>query len=156
VPGAAFGCMIDRVMAELVRIGVSLDGDLLERFDALLEDRGVANRSEAFRDLIRDCLVEAELGEDVEVVGSLTIIFDHRKRELSKGLTSVQHAHGHHVVSSLHVHVDETHCLEVIVLKGHLGEVKRLADQMLRTKGVLHGKLVVTSVGAITGHAHEE
>ncbi len=138
-------------MTDLVRIGVSLEGDLLERFDDLLEERGVANRSEALRDLIRDCLVEAEIDDDVEAMGTLTIIYDHRKRALSKELTSVQHAHGHHVVSSMHVHVDETYCLEVIVLRGLHGEISRLADHMLRTKGVLHGKLVVTSVDALTG-----
>lgn len=138
-------------MGDLVRIGVSLEDDLLERFDDLLEERGVANRSEALRDLIRDCLVEAEIDDDVEAMGTLTIIYDHRKRALASGLTSVQHAHGHHVVSSMHVHVDDTHCLEVIVLRGLHGEISRLADHLLRTKGVLHGKLVVTSVDAITG-----
>ncbi len=140
-------------MAELVRIGVSLERDLLERFDSLLSERGVENRSEALRDLIRDSLVEANLDEETEAIGSVTIIYDHRKRELASGLTSVQHAHGHHVISSMHVHVDDAHCLEVIVLRGKHGEISRLADRLLRTKGVLHGKLVVTSVEAITGAA---
>ena len=138
-------------MTDLVRIGVSLERDLLGRFDTLLTERQVENRSEALRDLIRDCLVEAELTEDTAAIGSLTLIYDHRKRELSAGLTSVQHAHGHHVISSMHVHVDDHHCLEVIVLRGRHGEIKHLADHLLRTKGVLHGKLVVTSVAAIEG-----
>lgn len=138
-------------MGELVRIGVSLERDLLEPFDTLLAARGVGNRSEALRDLIRDNLVEAALAEDTECIGSLTLIYDHRKRQLASGLTSVQHAHTHHVISSMHVHVDETHCLEVIVLKGRHGEISHLADHLLRTKGVLHGKLVVTAVGALAG-----
>jgi CopG family nickel-responsive transcriptional regulator len=138
-------------MGELVRIGVSIERELLEPFDALLASRGVSNRSEALRDLIRDGLVEAELAADAECIGSLTIIYDHRKRQLATGLTAVQHAHGHHVISSMHVHVDETHCLEVIVLKGRYHDVSHLADHMLRTKGVLHGKLVVTAVDALAG-----
>jgi CopG family nickel-responsive transcriptional regulator len=138
-------------MSDLVRIGVSLEGDLLSRFDDLLAERAIENRSEALRDMIRDCLVESELEEDTPCFGSLTLVYDHSKRELSSGLTSVQHAHGHHVISSMHVHVDETLCLEVIVLKGHFGDINRLADHLLRTKGVLHGKLVVTSIEALKG-----
>lgn len=139
-------------MADVVRIGVSLEPELLERFDRLLGDRGITNRSEALRDLVRDHLVEADLSDEAEALGTLTMVFDHRKRALSAGLTSMQHDHGH-VVSSMHVHVDEDHCLEVVAMRGRLGELRHLADRMLASKGVLHGQLVVTSMAALTGRA---
>ncbi len=138
-------------MTDVARIGVSLEGALLTRFDRLLEDRGIKNRSEALRDLVREHLVAAELADEADAVGSVTIIYDHRKRALSSGLTAEQHSHAHHVISAMHVHLDEAYCLEVIVLRGVLAEIRRIADRLIGQKGVLHGKLVVTSVDALTG-----
>ena len=138
-------------MSEVVRIGVSVEGPLLDRFDRLLEDRGITNRSEALRDLIREHLVDAEVADEVEAIGTLTMVFDHRRRALASGLTSVQHHHAGHVISSMHVHVDEAHCLEVIAMRGTVGEMRRLADRLAGSKGVLYGKLVLTSVDALTG-----
>jgi CopG family transcriptional regulator, nickel-responsive regulator len=135
-------------MADVERIGVSVDGHLLKRFDRLLEKRGISNRSEAIRDLIRDHLVEAELDEDVMAMGSVTIVYDHQTRALASGLTKLQHHHSHHVISSMHVHIDEKHCMEIIVLKGRTGELRHIADRLIGAKGVLHGKLVTTSVDA--------
>ncbi|MGH9559434.1 MAG: nickel-responsive transcriptional regulator NikR, partial [Bryobacteraceae bacterium] len=106
-------------MGELSRIGVAIDSGLLEKFDQLIERRGYTNRSEAFRDLIREALIEqaAERGESV-VVGTLTLVYDHHVRTLSGRLTSMQHDSFHNVLSTLHVHLDHDNCLEVLVLKG--------------------------------------
>ncbi len=142
-------------MGELVRIGVSLEEQLLKRFDHWLAERGITNRSEALRDLVRDHLVEAELGEDVESVASVTIVYDHRRRDLASSLTSMQHDHNHHVISSMHVHIDDIHCLEVIVLRGRIGKIRKLSDKMIAAKGVLHGKMIATSVTAIANE-HDE
>ena len=140
-------------MSDLVRIGVTVDSHLLEHFDHHLDERGISNRSEAIRDLIRDHLVEVELAADVEAMGTVTIVYDHHTRQLERDLTALQHDHGHHVVSSMHIHVDEHHCLEVIVLRGRIGELRLLADRLIGAKGVLHGKLVATTLDAVSAAA---
>ena len=146
-------------MGEIVRIGVSVESHLLERFDKLLANRRIANRSEALRDLIRDHLVETELQEDVLAIGTVTIVYDHETRALASGLTALQHEHSHHVISSMHVHIDHRHCLEVVVMKGRIGEIRQLADRLIGARGVLHGKLVATNLQAISAseeeHHHE-
>ncbi len=136
-------------MGELSRIGVAIDSDLLARFDDLIARRGYTNRSEAFRDLIRDELVE-EAWESPErkVVGTVSIVYDHHVRQLSDRLTDLQHEFFHHVLSTLHVHLDHDHCLEVLVVRGKAEEVKRLSDTLIATKGVKHGRLTITTSGA--------
>jgi CopG family nickel-responsive transcriptional regulator len=134
-------------MAELVRTGVSLEQDLLEKFDSLIAKRGYSNRSEALRDLIREMLVNEEVNDNKPVVATLSMIYDHQKPELERKLTSVQHEHHGSVLASTHVHLDGDHCLEVVIMKGKAGEVKHLADHMLSMRGVMHGKLVMTSTG---------
>ncbi len=135
-------------MAELIRYGVSIDGGLSERFDALIKAKGYANRSEAIRDLIRDRLVEEqwEAGEE-ETIGVVTLLYDHRQRELSRKLTHSQHHHHAETISSLHVHLDSSNCLEVIVARAKAGVIRCLADELIGTKGVKHGKLLMTSTG---------
>ena len=134
-------------MSEAVRFGVSISPELLDQFNDLLEERGYTNRSEAIRDLIRKELVEKEEMAGKEVVGSLTIVYDHHVRELSKALIAFQHDHHMNVLSSLHVHLDHNNCLEVIVVRGSGTMVKQLADRILSARGVKHGRLVVTSTG---------
>ena len=135
-------------MADLVRFGVSMDGKLLNQFDELIERKSYVNRSEAVRDLVRSALVEDQWTRaDEETVGTVTIVYDHHTRELSDKLTEHQHAHHHAIVSALHVHLDEHNCLEVVVLKGKAGEVKKIADELIGAKGVKHGKLVSTTTG---------
>jgi CopG family nickel-responsive transcriptional regulator len=136
-------------MGELSRIGVAIDSDLLEKFDTLIAKRGYTNRSEAFRDLIRDELVE-ETWEmpDRKVVGTVSIVYDHHVRLLNEKLTGVQHEHYHHVLSTLHVHLDHDHCLEVLIVRGKASEVKKIADTLISTKGVKHGRLTITTSGA--------
>lgn len=135
-------------MSEIVRFGISMDRRLLERFDELIVEHGYSNRSEAFRDLVRNRLVKEEWqDEDVETVGTITIIYDHHKRELQEHLTEHQHQHHDSVISTMHVHLDHDNCLEVLAIKGRVKEIKKLADDLISFKGVKHGKLVMTSTG---------
>lgn len=136
-------------MGELSRIGVAIDSKLLERFDRLISQRGYTNRSEAFRDLIRDELVErAWESPDSQVVGTVTLVYDHHVRLLNEKLTDLQHDFHRSILSTLHVHLDHDHCLEVLVVKGRASEVQRIADALIATKGVKHGRLTITTSGA--------
>ena len=133
-------------MAQLSRIGVSLDSDLLDRFDKFIAEKGYDNRSEAFRDLIRDRLVgTAIVASRAPVVGTVTLIYDHHARLLPEKLADAQHEHHGIVISTLHAHLDHDTCLEVVILRGKSKEVQRLGDQLISTKGVRHGRLVMSS-----------
>lgn len=135
-------------MSELSRIGVAIDSDLLEKFDRYIGERGYTNRSEAFRDLIREALIEKTTERpDSMVVGTLTLVYDHHVRLLSERLTAMQHDHFNLVLSTLHVHLDHHNCLEVLILKGKAAAVQRIADALISTKGVMHGRLTITSPG---------
>jgi CopG family nickel-responsive transcriptional regulator len=132
----------------IARFGVSLDNVLLEKFDSLLEKKGYANRSEAIRDLIRDSLVMEEWESSTsETVGSITIVYSHDTRELTDTLTDLQHHYFNAIISSMHIHLDEHNCLEVIVVRGKAKDIKAIADRLIGTKGVKHGKLSVTTTG---------
>ena len=135
-------------MSELVRFGVSMDGRLLARFDQLIDEKGYSNRSEAIRDLIRDELVEQSWEEeDEETVGTITLVYNHEMRDLTEKLIDYQHQLHGAVISSLHVHLDKHNCLEVLVVKGKGREIKKVADRVIGTRGVKHGKLVTTTTG---------
>lgn len=139
-------------MSELMRFGVSMEARLLKQFDDLIGRKGYRNRSEAVRDLVRNALVEDRWGRDDEaVVGTVTIVYDHHTRELAEKLTEHQHSHHDAVISALHVHLDTHFCLEVVVVKGTAGEVRRIADELIGTRGVVHGKLVSTTTGSDLG-----
>ena len=136
-------------MSSLSRIGVAIDSDLLERFDALIQERGYGNRSEAFRDLIRDELVEKSWeSPESQVVGTVTLVYDHHVRMLNEKLTGIQHDHHHNILSTLHVHLDHDNCLEVLVVRGKSSAVRKIADVLISTKGVKHGRLTLTTSGA--------
>jgi len=136
-------------MSELSRIGVAIDTGLLERFDRLIAGRGYTNRSEAFRDMIREELVEQSWeSPESHVVGTVTLVYDHHARLLGEKLTGIQHEYHHSVLSTLHVHLDHDLCLEVIVIRGRAGAVRSLADALISTKGVKHGRLTLTTAGA--------
>jgi len=136
-------------MGELSRIGVAIDSDLLKKFDDLIARRSYTNRSEAFRDLIREALIEktAERPDSI-VVGTVTLVYDHHVRQLAERLTDMQHESYHNVLSTLHVHLDHDHCLEVLVLRGKASLVQKIADALISTKGVKHGRLTITTTGA--------
>src|SRR5947209_3034447 len=133
-------------MHELTRITVSLESALLEAFDQRNATKGYTTRSEAIRDLIRDRLVleQAEQAEG-EQVAVVTLVYDHHARELAARLIDKQHLHHDLVVSSLHVHLGERHCLEVSVLRGPSAAMQHLGDELLATRGVLHGEITFTS-----------
>lgn len=132
----------------LTRFGISLDKKLLSEFDKLITRKGYANRSEAIRDLIRDNLVKEEWeAGDEETVGTITIVYSHHTRELTDTLTELQHEYHTAIISSLHVHMDEHNCLEAIIVKGKGKDVKKIADKLIGTKGVKHGKLTATTTG---------
>ncbi|AMM53390.1 nickel-responsive transcriptional regulator NikR [Pyrococcus kukulkanii] len=132
----------------LVRFGVSIPEELLEKFDRIIEEKGYANRSEAIRDLIRDFIVrhEWEVGNE-EVAGTITMVYNHDEADVVKELLDLQHEYLDEIVASLHVHMDEHNCLEVVVVKGEAKKIKKIADRLLSLKGVKHGKLVMTTTG---------
>jgi CopG family nickel-responsive transcriptional regulator len=136
-------------MSDLRRFGVAIEPELLDQFDKLIGRRGYTNRSEAFRDLARAELVR-EIADQPEsdVVGTVTIVYNHHVRMLSEKLTELQHQHHRCVVSSMHVHLDHDHCLEVVVLRGKSKEVQLTANLLISTKGVKHGHLT-TSVAEV-------
>jgi CopG family transcriptional regulator, nickel-responsive regulator len=137
-------------MSDLVRFGVSIDERLLDRFDELITEKSYVNRSEALRDLIRSALVQDQWDAgDAEAIGTVTLVYDHHSHDLPDKLAEHQHAHHEEVVSTLHVHLDSHHCLEVIVLRGVARDLKRIADGLIGTKGVKHGKFVATTTGDI-------
>jgi CopG family nickel-responsive transcriptional regulator len=136
-------------MSGLSRIGVAIDTGLLEKFDRLISERGYTNRSEAFRDLIRDDLVRKDAeSPDSQVIGTVTLVYDHHVRLLQEKLTAIQHDHHHAILSTLHVHLDHDNCLEVLVVRGRSEEVRKVAAVLISTKGVKHGRLVITTTGA--------
>ncbi len=150
-------------MGDLLRFGVSAEEDLLESFDRLISKRGYPNRSEALRDLMRDSLVQSRIEEQhdkAEVLGSLTLVYDHHAHDLADRMADLQHDNHGLVVSVLHVHISHDDCMEVIVLRGLAGKIRSLADSLLGLKGVKHGKLFVTvpshsiTERAGSSHAH--
>lgn len=141
-------------MSDLVRFGVSIEDELLKRFDQEIDKKGYSNRSEAIRDLIREQIVAEEWESDKETVGTITIVYDHHTRDLSNTLTHIQHSFEGDIKSVLHIHLDHHNCLEVLVVSGKGRLLQQFADQLVSIKGVKHGKLTMTTMGdAIPGKA---
>ena len=135
-------------MGNTIRFGVSLDSDLLDRFDALCDKRGYQARSEAIRDLIRNTLVEQEWEDsNKDMAATLTLVYDHHKSDLAQKVTRAQHDHHHLIITTLHVHLDHHNCLEVLVLKGPGPDVRALAQRLISTKGVMFGRLSPATTG---------
>lgn len=132
-----------------MRIGVSLPEKLLSRFDEIILQRGYSSRSEGIRDAIRNYIVHYEWMSDVqgERVGVITLVYSHSQRGLVDNLTEIQHEFGSIIQSSLHVHLDQDNCLEVVVLRGEGQDVRKAAERMMALKGVKHVKLTTTSMG---------
>lgn len=132
-------------MGVLSRIGVALDSDLLERFDDFISRLGYTNRSEAFRDLIRDRLVaERTASPNAVVVGTVTLIYDHHAHGVTEKLTELQHTNHELVVSTSHAHLDHDSCLEVLIVHGQSRQIEEFAGRLIGLKGVQHGRLVMT------------
>jgi CopG family nickel-responsive transcriptional regulator len=140
----------------LVRFSVAIGGDLLKRFDRYCDRHRYPNRSEAVRGLMRGALVEEVVADDSEeALGVLTLIYDHHAGGTARRLTDLQHAHLDRVVTTTHVHLDERRCLEVILLRGASGTIRKLADDLIGTKGIETGRLVLAAASAIPGkHDH--
>jgi len=135
-------------MEKLARFGISIPEELLKAFDEYIERKHYANRSEAIRDLIRQKLVEEEWRESKEeVVGVITYLYDHHKRELTDKLIEIQHDYYDKIITTQHIHVDHNRCLEAILVRGKANEIKDLADKIQAQKGVLHLNLALTTLG---------
>lgn len=149
-------------MTELTRASLSIEQDLMERFDRLIEASGHNNRSEAMRDLIRARLIEEEIEHaEGEGVASVTLVYDHGKRRLARQIEEIGHEHHDVVHSSMHIHVSNDICMEVVVLRGPAKELRHLANHLIGLPGVLHGRAVYSSVTPNSvphahhhGHAH--
>lgn len=134
-------------MADLVRTGLSLERDLLKKFDETIAKRGYQNRSEAVRDLIREHLVSEDVDQNKVIAGTLTMVYDHHRPNLAERLIEIQHQAHTQVLAATHVHLDHHNCLEVIIMKGRSAELRQIADQILSLRGVKHGKFVITTTG---------
>jgi CopG family nickel-responsive transcriptional regulator len=134
--------------AKLTRFGVSLSADLIASFDRLTRSKGYKTRSEAIGDLMRESLIEDEWQRaEGNLVGTVTIVYNHGKHGLSEELNALQHSHHQAIVCATHVHMDEHNCLEVIVIRGTADVISEISDRLISTKGVKHGKVVCTSAG---------
>jgi len=131
---------------KLVRVALSIDERLFKKFEEFIKAKGYVNRSEAFRDLIRRALIEEDLKEDSFAFGTITLVYDHHQRELVEKITEIEHGYLKNIISTMHIHIDHSHCLETIAVKGKVKEIKELADRLISLKGVKHGKLVFTGI----------
>jgi CopG family nickel-responsive transcriptional regulator len=130
---------------KIVRFGVSIEPDLLKKYDKIIKKEGYTNRSEALRDLIRKNLITEKSKDPNEIaIGTLTMIYDHHVGALTDRLLDLQHDHTKEILVTTHVHIDHHNCLEVLVLKGKTGEIQKLADKIKAQKGIKHGELVIT------------
>jgi CopG family nickel-responsive transcriptional regulator len=135
-------------MSHLTRFSISIETDLLGRFLRLAKKHGWTNRSEALRHLMRDTLVREEWRKGEVIVGTITLVNDHHRRELTDRLTAIQHDHHDAVLAATHIHLDHDNCLEMIAVRGTASRVQRIADRLIGTRGVKHGKLSATTTGS--------
>ena len=132
----------------VARFSISLPPSLLEQLDEMSRQKGYDNRSQAITDMVRDRLVEhRQKSSNEEIAGTITLVYDHHKQHVQAALTDIQHDHHQVIVSTLHVHLDHENCLEVLVVRGKAGLIKKIADELIAAKGVKHGKLTVTTTG---------
>ena len=133
------------MVEKVIRFGVSIEPDLLNKFNKMIKKEGYTNRSEAIRDIIRKNLINDKKREpETKVIGTLTMIYDHHTGNLTTKLLDLQHNHHNEILSTTHIHVDHNNCLEVLVLKGKAGQIQKLADNIKALKGIKHGELVIT------------
>ena len=131
-------------MNTLLRFGIAIDKNLLHKFDKFIMNKGYTNRSEAIRDLIRESLIQEEWKANEYIIGVISFVYNHHIPKLTEKLVDLQH-HSGEIVSSMHIHLNESNCLEIIVVKGKSREVEKLAGKMFALKGVKHGKLIRTT-----------
>jgi CopG family transcriptional regulator, nickel-responsive regulator len=132
----------------LCRFSISMAQELVDQLDAMRKAKGYANRSQAVADMVRDQLVEYhEHVGAYEMAGTVTLVYDHHKRNIQALLTDIQHDHGDLIIAAMHVHLDHHNCMEVLALRGRAADLKDVADRLIAAKGVKHGKLTVTTTG---------
>lgn len=132
-------------MEKIIRKGIAFDKSKLIEFDKLIKKKGYKNRSEALRDLIRNSLItEKEKDPEKVMMSTLTIVYNHHEHNVQNNLTHIQHHHPGLIRSSLHIHMNSDNCMEVLIIEGKNKLIKKLANEIIATKGVKHGKLVVT------------
>jgi len=143
------------------RVTISLEPDLLAELDRFLERKGYSNRSQGIRDIVRARFVQEEWQTGRRAtVATVNLVYDHHKRELMERLAHLQHENLERIVSSLHIHLDHEHCLEVLVLRGPGRELKELGDALIATRGVIHGTMSFSTAGSAadtarrSGHRH--
>ena len=135
-------------MRVVSRFGVSMDKDLLSEFDKLISYKGYKNRSKAICDLVREKIIEEEWKfANKNTVGTVTIVYNHHTKEVAEVLTHLQHEHYSSILSNLHIHLDPHNCLEVLVVKGKVKDIKRISDRIIASRGVKHGRLTMTTSG---------
>ncbi len=133
------------MVEKITRFGVSIEPELLKKFDKIIKKEGYTNRSEKIRDLIRKNLINQEVTDpDSEAIGTLTMIYDHHTGNLTNKLLDLQHEHHNEILTTTHVHIDHHNCLEVLVLKGKTGTIQKLAENIIALKGIKNGELVIT------------
>jgi len=131
----------------LRRFSISLEDDLLEPFDSYVIEHGYSNRSEAVRDLIRKALIKEEWASNSEVVGVVTMVYDHHRSQLQERITELQHDFYKLITSTTHIHMDHHNCLEVTIVKGKASQVQELAGRLTALRGVKDGSLTMSSTG---------
>ncbi len=134
-------------MSDLTRVSLSLEEPLLKKLDTLVQRDGYSNRSEFVRDMIRDRLVQTEWKKDREVLGTITLLYDHHVRQLSDKLIDLQHDHHREVLVTTHVHLSHDLCAEVILVRAKATHVQNLANLLKQQKGVFHCELSTSSTG---------
>jgi len=140
----ARGCV---VMEKLVRLSMSIEKSLFQKLERMVERRGYENRSEFIRDTVREMIVDEQWKKNEVVIGTVMLVYDHNRRELSEKLTDLQHHQHDMILASTHVHLDQNLCAEMIMVRGKAGDITRLADSLRQQRGVLHAKLITSSTG---------
>ncbi|MBS4209731.1 nickel-responsive transcriptional regulator NikR [Bacillus sp. FJAT-50079] len=131
----------------LKRFSVSMEGQLLQKFDRLVSDKGYENRSEAVRDLVRDALIQHSWEKDEQVVaGSILLFYDHHQRNLLDEMTNIQHSMHDNIIATTHFHLDHSNCLELIIVKGKAKEIQQLSNKLTSLRGVQYGKFTVAPI----------
>jgi len=134
--------------SSVTRFSISMPGDLVRQLDLMSKEKGYANRSQAVADMVRARLVEhyGQMGRS-EIAGTITLVYDHHKRNIQGLLTDIQHDHDDVIISTMHVHLDHHNCMEILAVRGRADAIKHVADSLIAAKGVKHGRLTVTATG---------
>jgi CopG family nickel-responsive transcriptional regulator len=134
-------------MSEIVRFGVSMEKELVKKFDSFIKEKKFPNRSEAIRHLIREEIVKKEWEENKEIAGCITLVYDHHKREILNKITEVQHNFNYLIISTQHIHLDHHNCFEIIAVKGKAEGVKKLYNLLSAIKGIKHSGFSYSTTG---------